>query len=206
MSNPNYYEVKLFNNTKEMLKESVNTYGERPAYKERRKENGGKYKEITFNEFKQDVDALGTALIDMGLEDETIFITAKNGYKYVTTCRSVMGGVGCISPTNKDLPEDELQDLISRSKSKAVFFTDETKKKIMNIAKKIDTVKYYINLSGGDPENDILSYDDVLANGKKLAENGDIRYINKEIDDDKMAMLLFTSRYYRQTKRRYAVK
>lgn len=193
MSNTNFDDVKTFNNTKEMLEESVAKYGKRPAYWERIKENGGKYHPITFEQFKQDVDALGTALIDMGLENETTFIVGKNGYKYVTTCRTVMGGVGCIAPGNKDFSEDELLDLITRAKSKAVFFTDEVKEKIINISKRIDSVKYYISMSSIDPENGILSYEDVLSRGNELVKNGNRRYVDKEIDDDKMAMLLFTS-------------
>ena len=55
--NAPFYEVREIKDLKDMLESSCKLYGERVAFLVKEKP-GGPYKEITYNEFKADVDAL----------------------------------------------------------------------------------------------------------------------------------------------------
>ena len=63
------HEFTKFENLKDMLKKSGEKFGDRPAYIYKT-ETPGKFREITHKEFREEVDALGTALINLGLKDK----------------------------------------------------------------------------------------------------------------------------------------
>ena len=76
------YEVRKINNLKEMLNSSVELFGNNPAFKFKR---DGQIVSKTYIEFKNDVEALGTALIDLGLKNCHISVTGSNSYKWCKT-------------------------------------------------------------------------------------------------------------------------
>ena len=51
-----FYEVREITDLKDMLNSSANLYGERVAFL-RKEKAGEEYKEVTYKEFKEDVDA-----------------------------------------------------------------------------------------------------------------------------------------------------
>jgi len=59
--------LKNFVDLKDMLNKSVERFGNRPAYVFKT-EKPGEFREITYNELKEDVDSLGTALINLGIK------------------------------------------------------------------------------------------------------------------------------------------
>ena len=65
---------------KDMLKQSGKKYGNKVAYQIRIKENS--YKNITHKEVREKIDALGTALIDMGLKDKRIAVSGENSREW----------------------------------------------------------------------------------------------------------------------------
>ena len=66
------YETIEISDLKDMLNKTKKIYGEKPAYKIKQEE--GKYKIITHKQVREMVDALGTALIDLGLKNKRIAI------------------------------------------------------------------------------------------------------------------------------------
>lgn len=192
MSEVKYFDVKRHNNLKEMLEESVSEHAEKVAFWVK-KEKGGDYLPITYREFKQDVDALGTAMIAMGLKNKKIAVIGENSYEWAVAYMATVNGVGCIVPLDKELPEHELENLLNRSKAEAIYFTDLNEEKIMNIYKRTDVLNHCINMSGGDLENGILDFRELISKGKELLENSDRSFLEAEIDNEAMSMLMFTS-------------
>ena len=194
-------EVKTFNNLKEMLDETATKFPDRPAHWIR-KEAGGELEPVTYKEFKHLVDSAGTAFLDMGLSGDKIGVIGDNSMDWKVAYLATVNGGNCIVPLDKQLPEKELKRLIQRSGIKAIVFTDVTqtginiKQSLMNIASETDTIEHYISMSGADPENNILGFQDVISKGETLLESGDRSFLDAEIDNDKMSMIKFTSRYY----------
>ena len=61
------HEIEKITDLKDMLNKTAEKFGDRPAYVLKTEEEG-KLKEITYTEFKKDIDSLGTALINLGLK------------------------------------------------------------------------------------------------------------------------------------------
>ena len=109
------------NNLKEMLNKSGMEYGEKIAYQIRQEE--GNYKNITHQEVRQMINALGTALIDMGLKNKRIAVIGENRYEWEIAYLAIVCGTGIVVPLDKSLPENELKNLIERSEVEAIFYS-----------------------------------------------------------------------------------
>src|SRR5512145_1906615 len=109
-----------------MLNSSVAVFGEKPAFLSRQNNRGG-YSPISYNQFGADVDALGTALIALGLKGKRIVIIGENRYEWSLSYLAAVNGVGVAVPLDRDLPEHEIQSLINRSEASAVIFSPSLK-------------------------------------------------------------------------------
>lgn len=104
------YDYLEINDLKDMLNKTKQLYGNKPAYKIRVEE--GKYKVFTHNEVREMIDALGTALINLGLKGKRIAVIGENRYEWEIAYLSIVCGTGVVVPLDKSLPENELQALI----------------------------------------------------------------------------------------------
>ena len=73
------HKAEYYENLKVMLEKTGKLYGDRPAYIFKTNEPG-KFKEITHSEFRNDINALGTKLIDLDLKDKRIAVISENRY------------------------------------------------------------------------------------------------------------------------------
>ena len=192
--NAPYNEVREITDLKDMLESSCRLYGDRVAFL-RKEKSGETYKEITYNQLKSDVDAFGTALIDMGLKDENIVIIGENRYEWAVAYLAVINGVGTVVPLDKELPEAEIENLIVRAKVSAVIYSNRKKEQINNICSRVESIKTCIGMDN-DQE---ISMQGLIEKGKKLIKK-DKRFIEAKIDAYKPSIILFTSGTTSQSK------
>lgn len=187
------YGYDDYKNLKEMLNNSKEKYGKCVAYKFKT-EIPGKFREKTFDEVSEEVNALGTALISIGLKDKRIAVIGENRYEWALSYLAVVCGAGIIVPIDKSLPENELISLIERSEVEAIFYSEKYSE-IMQKAKeeKIGKVSFFISMDADKTENGIYAQSELIELGKGLIKNGARTYIDAKIDDDAMSIMLFTS-------------
>jgi len=187
------HEYVEFADLKDMLKKSGETFGDRPAYIFKT-EQEGKFKEITHKEFREDINHLGTALINMGLKDKRIAVISENRYEWGVAYLAAVTGVGVIVPLDKALPDNEIENLVMRSEVEAIFYSNKYDK-IMNKIKeeKNSNIKYFISMDLDKKEKDIYSQRELMEQGKKLIEKGNREFLDAKIDAEKMGIMLFTS-------------
>ena len=140
------HDLKDITNLKELFNKTGEWYEQRPAYKLRGKQKGI-YQLITHKEFCDDINALGTALIDLGLKGKRIAVISENRYEWGMVYLSVINGTGVIVPLDKLLPENEIESLIIRSEVEAIFYSknyDEIMDKIQKKRKYKDKI-FHIN-------------------------------------------------------------
>lgn len=113
------YEYTRIDNLKEMLDKSGKEFANNVAYKI--KIDKDKYKEITHKEVRKMVNDLGTALINIGLKDKRIAVIGENRFEWEVSYLSIVCGTGIVVPLDKSLPENELKDLIERSRNRSNF-------------------------------------------------------------------------------------
>ena len=193
--NSNLYEVYEINNFRELINHSCETYPNNVAYKF--KENLGKKNqkviEKTYSEVKKEVEALGTMLLELGLENKKIALIGNNRYEWCESYFAITTSNMVVVPLDKALPEQEIKNLIERSKVDAVIYENKYNEVFNSIREENETIKYYINMDLKKEENGILSFKELVEQGMKKIEDGDHRYADVKIDNNKMSILIFTS-------------
>ncbi len=198
------YTYREVTDLKNMLATSARLYSEKDAYLVKRVK-GGEYEPVKYRQVMQDVNALGTALIDMGLAGEKIAVIGENSYEWVLSYLAVVCGVGVIVPLDRELPEVEIANLLERSDASAIFYSKklcEQVKKAEELLKK--PLRYNIckckhdELEKIDAEmaginSESFCIEDLIERGKLLVAAGDSRFLDVKINPDEMCSLLFTS-------------
>ena len=181
------HKFTKYSDLKEMLQESGKKFGDRPAYifKTEKKD---KFMEITHKEFRDEINNLGTKLIDMGLKDKRIAVIGENRYEWEIAYLSIVCGTGTVVPLDKSLPENELESLIERSKAEAIICSQ----KYVEILKKTK-LKYIISMDLEKDNDGIISQKRLISEGIQLVKSGNTSFTNAKIDNEKMSIMLFTS-------------
>ncbi len=182
-----------FTDLKDMLEKTGKLYGDRPAYKFKTDEED-KFDIITHKEFRDDVNALGTALINLGLKNKRIAVISENRYEWGLAYLAVCCGTGIVVPMDKSLPENEIESLIERSKVDAIIYS----KKYNNIMEKIRqenkyNLKIYISMEENEETPNVYIEKELVNKGKQLIKEGNREFIDAKIDSEKMGIMLFTS-------------
>ena len=190
------YPGSFVDNYRELMDSTIKNFPDRVAfsYKKDPTAKEPEYINVTFREHYEDVRNLCTKLLNMGLEEKRVALIGHNKYEWPTSYQAINNGNMVCVPLDYMLPENEIEDSLIRSESEAVIFDG----KFIDIFKSIKSrnntnLKYYICMDTEKNEDDILSLHALIAEGKKLRENGDTSFENTKIDSDKMSILLFTS-------------
>ncbi len=191
MKKEEYLESVKYNNIKELLYNSVEKYAENTAYILKHKEKEVSYENISYKRLLEEINALGTKLFELGYKNKRIAIVGRNRYEWVLAhLTNLLGGIVSI-PLDKELQIDELESCLVRSKADVVVFDEKYIEKIEEIKHRNNTnLQEYICMSKHENYLDIIS---IMQEGKKLVEQNRRDYIDMEIDNDKMNILLFTS-------------
>lgn len=183
-----------FDSVKEMIENAVKLYPNNNAFIIKHKNNKDiTYEKITYTRFQNEINYYGTGLINLGLKGKRIAIIGKNRYEWGLTYVTVLNGVGIAVPLDKALPEQEIELLLKRSKADVVVF----EKEYIEIMKKIKdnkstSIVEYICMDNIKIEG-IKTINEIIQDGKRSIEEGNKEYINSQIDNKKMAVIVFTS-------------
>ena len=187
------HKCDKFANLKEMINLSAQKHGDKPAFRFKT-DKPGEFRNITFNDFLNDINALGTKLINMGLSDKRIAIISDNRYEWVLAYMAIACGTGVVVPLDKMLPANELEALIIRSGVEAIFYSskyDEVMQDIRN--RKTTDLRYYISMDLEKRENGVYSQKELVKAGKELIEKGNRKFLDAKINNEAMGFMLFTS-------------
>lgn len=140
------YNAKKFNNLKEIINNTKKEFENEAAFKFKNPETKEMYT-MSYKEYMEEVEALGTALIDIGLKDKRIGLIGENRYEWEEAYLSITCGTGIVVPLDKALTENELLSLIERSEIEAIFYTSKYTE-VMERARKenVGKIKYYISM------------------------------------------------------------
>lgn len=155
----------------------------------------GKFKEMTYGEFREDVIGLGTGLISLlGLRDKRVVIIGQNTYDwYVSYMALLCSGIIAV-PVDKELPVNEIENVIRRSKASAIIYSSRKKEAIEKIKANIPEVSYFIEMySDAELKDRDVGFNYVVNIGKNLYKNGDDSVLSTKINPDDFKVLLFTS-------------
>ncbi|WP_313119363.1 AMP-binding protein [Proteiniclasticum ruminis] len=187
----NYYETDYIHTLRDLLERSEKKYGLDFAYKELDPERN--LHSYTFVQLREDVDALGTSLLERGLLGKHFAIVGENSYSYVVSYMAVSMGLGVIVPLDKELSKEELLKLIYKSDAEVLLYSELLSDDVEELKGSCPEVRTFINISMYGTKMGSISILDLLQEGRSLINSGDRRYKSLPIDRNKMAAILFTS-------------
>ena len=188
------YDATEFENIRDILNNAIAKYPSNIAFTIKNKENKEvKYRDITYKEFGDEINYLGTAFLRLGFKGKNVAVISKNRYEWALTYYAVLDGVGRIIPLDKGLPEQEIELSLIRSKADVIVFEESYTDIILNIMKNNKTqLKEYICMDNVE-ENRFKKMNELLLLGKQEILNGNNEYLNAEIDSNAISIVLFTS-------------
>jgi len=192
MKNGKLYEVRPIRDLKDMLESSVKLFGEKAAFLSKPKGQAD-YVPITYKQYKSDVDAFGTALMNLGLKGRKIALIGENRYEWSISYLAVVNGTGVIVPLDKELPPNEIELLLDRSKADAIIYSGNAREKVETLINKSTSLRFFISMDAEEDNGNILSFSLLLQKGHDLLKEGDRTFLDAEVDAEAMNMLLFTS-------------
>lgn len=189
------YEITDYKTIKEVFQKATTLYAENTLILEKYNSKEP-FKEIKYKEFRSDVISLGTALNDyLKIKDTRIIIIGENTYHWYVSYMAILCGSGIAVPVDKELPENEIINVINRSKATAVIYSTKKKEVINKVIESNETdVKYFIQMNSDEELNEkTVGLNYLIKQGNILINNGNNAYMDVEIDPEEFKVLLFTS-------------
>ena len=186
------YNPTEFKNVKEIICNSAKEFKDNTAFVIKHKDNDKtEYENISYEKFVEDINGFGTELYSLGYEGKRIAIIGKNRYEWVLAhVTNLFGGIISV-PLDKDLQLEELERSLIRSKADVVIFDPKLKDFLEEIKRKdLTNLKEYISMEKLEGYKNVR---DMAEEGKRKLESGYRRFVNYEIDENAMNILLFTS-------------
>ena len=186
------YESTDYQDIREVMQDTRKKFSKNIAFTVKNADKT--YRNITYKEFLDEVDYLGTAFIDYGLKDTRIAIIGKNRYEWAASYLAVINGTGVVVPLDKSLPKHEIEMSLKRAKVTTIVCEEKYLNDIKEIIKEGNTELKNIVCMDNVEDSQVLNYKDLVKQGKKLVKNKkDKRFIYAKIDKNKMATIIFTS-------------
>lgn len=201
-------------NLRELIKDTVSKHPDNVAFtlKNAKKE----YRDVTYREFYNDIESLGTAMIEYGMAGKRIAVVGNNCYEWFLshTANLLSGSVSV--PLDKGLKIEELEQCIIRAEISYIFYCKDQEKNIKEIMDggrtgiikaiplyEANTAKTADAGTAGLIDTAAESWvtiNDLLHKGSKLIAAGFNDFERVKIDDNGMSIMLFTSGTTSQSK------
>ena len=187
------HKFRKITDLKDMINQSAQEFADKPAFKYKT-EIPGQFNVITYKQFLDEINSLGTKLIDMGLMGKRIAIISENRYEWCLAYMAIACGTGVVVPLDKLLPANELETLIVRSGAEAIFYSSKYDEIMKDIKQRQTTdIRYYISMDLDKRQDGVYSQKELVEKGKELIEKGNRKFLDAKIDNETMGFMLFTS-------------
>lgn len=188
------YEHTNYKTVKEFFYRACELYPEEDCILEK-PDRKVPYRVYTFKEFKEDVNALGTALIKiLHQKDKRVVIIGETQYDWYLSYMSMLCGVGVAVPVDRELPDNELENVIKRSRATTVIYSPRKADSIKRIRDNVPDVKYFVEMKSDKPlDGKDVGIKNLVDTGRKIVESGDDSFSKIEVDPETFKVLIFTS-------------
>ena len=179
-----------FTNIRQLVEWSAETYGDKNAFSYRLDPLKGEIFHISYNTFRDNVRALGTALLSMGCAGKHCVVIGKPSYDWILTYFAVLSIGGVLVPLDRDWLKEDLADTVAKADASFLFYEEELAEKAEYIAANTSLQAAPIALLSGNEENTLAS---LLKLGQEKYDEVPSAYHKSPIDPMKLSLLVFTS-------------
>lgn len=180
---------KEFENTRKLVEYAGEAYGEKTAFSYRKDPRDKEIVKISFKQFRNDVRALASKLISLGINGKHCALIGKMSYEWATVYYSVLCAGGVLVTLDRDWSADELASTAQKADVSFIFCDSD-------LGDKAEKIK----LSSGTENNVVFLLDEgdsslsaLIDEGMKIFDESPNAYFDLPIDPLRMALLVFTS-------------
>ncbi len=184
------HEKRTFENVRELIEFVGEEYVDKCAYSFKPNPNKSDIKRISFNQLRDDVRALGSQLISMGVPGKHCVVIGKFSYQWALTYFSVLSVGGVLVPLDSEWSGEDLADTAFKADASFLFCDEALSEKAKIIEEKVDLKEPTVYLCAKENERNMSS---LIAKGEMKFNKNPDEYYNAEVDSQKMALLVFTS-------------
>ena len=197
------YEVTPVNSIRELLDIAEAEVPEKIAFKYRVKDDI--IKEIKYAEFIRDVNAVGSALCELGVVGEHIAQIGENSYRWINVYLTVLAGNGVYIPVDKDLPDGDIINILKHSDASVLFYSSKFDDFVQKYAaSELADIHYFIRICNNEEIADeipeyfgtnprFLSFEKLKEHGYELLDNGYDEYLKRHSEPYDLKMIVYTS-------------
>ena len=183
----NYFKTYEIEDLKDMLEKTAVKNSTKTAFKV--KDQNGKIINKSYIDFKNDVQSLSTKLMEMGMKNQRIAVMGKNSYSWAISYLAATI-IGIVVPIDKEASKENVKEFLNVSNSKAIIADDKYLNEIFEFKSELKNETMLIDMQN---TSKYMNLSDLIADGKKLIDEGNSEYENVKINPDEMKILLFTS-------------
>ena len=139
--------------------------------------------EVTYSKFIRGIECFGTYLYGLGKRNTHIAVMGENSYEWILTYFSTVLGGNVIVPIDKALTTDEVEKVLGASDSTTLVYSDTYSDIVADLVEK-NLAMTFINMK---------DIPDILEQGDKLLQEGNLEFINYQVNDGDLAAIVYTS-------------
>ena len=170
------YEITPISDLRTMLVASAEKNGTCVAFHEKRQ---GFYQHISYGRFKDEVEALATALAQHLPKSPRVLLIGKNGYDWALACLSLLSGVGVPVPVDAGASAEELAALAASAQADAVLYDEAAAPKLRGLV--------------GLPAVCFRSFPALIREGRELVVAEKSLFLTPVPEPDAPAAIFYTS-------------
>ena len=194
MTNPLHSIPPIFyENLRHLVYATAEKFGDKPLYDYL---EGGEKRTVSYRDFATMVEEFATALDVHGLAGGRIVMIGETHPTYLATYIATVATGGVIIPMDKELAPDQVEAFIKHSEADAVVYTAGMNQRFRFNEEAYSFLRLRVPvapLEGYVKGENLISYADMLADGRAAIEAGNKSYTEREFAMDECAVLLFTS-------------
>lgn len=174
------HKVKKVADFRELVYSSAAEFGQRTAFQLRDRS-------ISYEQFKNDYQALAMAMIKSGLKHKRIAVVGENSYEWILSYLAA-SSIGVVVPIDKELSHEDIENFMDAADCAAVVADEKIMKKL-NVS---DCIQKYVMTSKGESEYGVL-LSDYIDRGYDRCFSGKTEFDDMHMDAEGMSILIFTS-------------
>jgi len=185
--------IRDFRNVHEMLEETVERHGERPAYRTILESH--ETRSVSWNEFYDEVMRAAKSLMALGVgRGDKADILSYSNYRWVLTDLAMMTIGSCAVGIYHSLLPKDVRHIVVHSDAVLIFAQDARQlAKLMEIRADIPAVRKVILMHGTPPADDwVMSYEDFLELGSAVSDEA-LEARIAEVTPADVATIVYTS-------------
>ena len=190
MRNEMLHEKREFENVRALIEWAGEAHADRVAYSYRANPSDKEVVKVTFHQFRNDVRALASELLHMGCAGKHCVVIGKFSYEFALLYFATLSIGAVLIPLDRDWHAEDLSHTAAKAEADYLFCDEDIAEKAEVVAGATNLKAAPVFMLAKENENNLKM---LLAKGSMKYQRDAKAYAEAPIDQDAMALLVFTS-------------